>query len=347
MSMSTNQNYLVQIIQYGAPGSAPTRNITAPIPESVNFELNAEYTMPFPQSIGDNSKLIRMGSQLMGMKLAVQALTAQLWAGSTTGDLSFALEFFTESDPETDVRQPVLNLMKLVTPSISQEGLMFSPGPQLDFTQLGAIAVDGAKNFITDLGTVGLSAFKAAKNVGVGAYNQLTGKTPTTGTMSSGETQTASSTSAFSSGALKQNPQLGTAEYWKNQVTNRIQIRLGNYLFFDNVVVTHIGNVFTSNFDAQTGLPHHVVVQVNFRPMFTLTQEDLDNVFLNVTQNSDSDFAGAFGFSIPDSVSGASTLGNQFLGTGADNTPTPTPVTGGVRTYTPAGLKYTGDISAS
>lgn len=310
--MATNPNYLVLIQQYGSAGTgSPVLSVTAPVPESVQFDLSATYDPLLPQGFTKNGAL-NGAAAAMGMRLAVQALTAQLWTGSTTGDLNLQLEFMTENDPINDVRQPVLNLMKLVTPTIAPIGMLQSPGPQLDFSQLIPIAKDAGSDALSSVGSV-LNAVKtAAGNVISGAYHQIMGDTPAVGQMSNANTNTTDANGTAAPAALQQNPQLGTAAYWKNQVSNRISIRIGNYLFFDNVVVTHVSNQFTSTFDAVTGLPHHIIVGISFRPMFTLAAQDLDNVFLNPTGGTTSG-NNAFGFSIPDAVANAGkNVASQF-----------------------------------
>ncbi len=310
MSMGTNTSYLVTIQQYGQPGvGTAVTSITAPIPESVSFDVSAAYETLLPQSFTKNG-LINGAAAMMGMKLAVQSMTAQLWTGSTTGDLSFNLEFYTETDPDADVRTPVLNLMKLVVPTINKYGLMQSPGPQLDLTALGSVLGDTITSGVNSVSAVSSGIVSATKNVASGAISAFTGQTATPATMSNGSTTTTdtpatSTTSGNTTGGT--NPQLGTAAYWKSLISNRIQIRIGNYLFFDNVIITHVGNVFTSNFDAVTGLPHHVIVSVSFRPMFTLVQSDLDQIFLTSGSSTGSTTSGvdSYGFSIP----GTSTAG--------------------------------------
>lgn len=312
MSMSTNTNYLVQIIQYGAPGSNPTTSVTAPIPEKVNFDVAAEYTTVLPQSMAKSS-LLNGAAQMLGMKLAVQAMTAQLWNGSTNGNLSMNLEFYTESDPLTDVRAPIVSLMKLATPLIHETGLMQSPGPQLDFATLGSLVSQTATNVATSVSTFGNSVASVVKNLA-----NVSG-----GTMSQADKDTTSVNSTTAPSATSNNPNMNTAAYWKNKVTNLIQIKVGNYLFFDNVIIERVGNVFTSNFDAQTGLPHHVIVNIQFRPMFTLTQGDLDNIFLG---NDTTTGVNSYGFTIPTSVAatgGTNVYSSATSPTAVSSIPTP------------------------
>jgi hypothetical protein len=299
--MATNPNYLVYIQQYGSPGSAkPAISITAPLPDSVQFDTESNFEPLMPQGITDN-KTLNSALAVMGVRLAVQSLTAQLWQGSTSGDLSIELEFHTETDPVDDVRTPIVNLMKLVTPSVSNSsGFLTSPGPQLDFSQLYQVAKDALKSGGQVVGAIpaGSNSQQANSN-GSYTYNPTLVSTglgsglfyPTK--MIDSSKQSTDGTNSTTP-AAQQNPNLGTAAYWKSQISNRISIQIGNYLLFDNVVITRVSQTFASNFDAVSGLPHHVKVAISFRPMFVLTQEDIDSIYLNnYTQKTT---VGGFGF---------------------------------------------------
>jgi hypothetical protein len=303
-----NPNYLVYIQEYSTPGSTtPAVSIVAPIPESVLWDSTATYEMPLPQ--GPEKGPLASVAQVLGMKLSVQMLTAKLWAGSAIGSLSIPLEFVTESDPVADVRDPIVNLMKLVTPSTSNSlGLLQSPGPQLDlslFTQLAKDAASQITNTFSNTPSgVGQQSQYSSGSIlnGFGglANPNLTNINLTQSTMMNSSTQTADGTNSTVFKSPTQNPSIGTAAYWKSQVSKRISIKIGNYLFFDNVIVTHVGQEFASTFDAVTGLPHHVRVSLTFEPMFMLTQEDLDNVYLSPGNNGTTSGNNTYGFSIPD-----------------------------------------------
>jgi len=284
--MSTNPNYLVLVQQYGSPGSTtPAISVTAPVPDQVAFDLQSTYEPLLPQSFTNNS-FLKVASAGLGVRLAVQSLTAQLWTGSTTGDLHIPLEFYTENDPISDVRNQIVNLMKLVTPSISSStGMMQSPGPQLDFGQLGTAAKDAAGGAFSSITQVGSAGITAVKNLVTNAFgSSSTNLQPAS--MIDANSQLPDGTNSTVSKQLTTNPQLGTADYWKSLVTNRISIRVGNYMYFDNVVITGLSQTFISNFDAQTGLPNHVQVGLSFRPMFVLSQADIDQIFINPGANS-------------------------------------------------------------
>jgi hypothetical protein len=117
--------------------------------------------------------------------------------------------------------------------------------------------------------------------------------------MTDPNTQTTDGSNSAAVQSITQNPGIGSAAYWKSLVKNPITIWIGNYLKFDSVVVTGVRQTFLSNFDAKTGLPHHARVTVTFKPLFMLTQGDLESLFVNPGANSTPATASASQFSLP------------------------------------------------
>lgn len=273
MSQSINPNYRVTIIGYTPPGVQGAGNhvlVEAPMPEQFVFDTQSNYSPMLPQGVTEGP--IATALAAFGIRLAVPALTAQLWQGSSEIVLQLALEFHTETDPVADVKTPILNLNRLVMPSInSQTKLLQSPGPSLNFSQLATLSKGatqaGLKAGATIAGNLGLT------NPGA--------PIPQPSSTNNSSINTNSGTGIAVKKSTTQTPDLGSSQYWKTQVANQIQIRIGNYMFFDSVVITNVQQTFMSNIDAITGLPHHATVNVTFKPLFMLTVEDLESVFIS------------------------------------------------------------------
>jgi hypothetical protein len=309
-------NYIVTIQQ----NSNPAIVIEAPIPDSFAFDVGATYEQMLPQGFTSNS-IVNTAAALTGTRLAVQALTAQLWAGNTDSELSMELEFHTETDPVADVRTPIVNLLKLTMPSIdTKSGFLGSPGPQIDFSKAGTIFSDAASTAGGALGSVLGGAASGIENLAVSAWNAASsalgfGTAPKSATMTDSNAQVANGQNNSTAQALQQNPNLGTAKYWNTMIKNKISISIGNYLYFDSVVITRVSQTFASNFDAQTGLPHNVRVAVAFKPLFMLAQQDLDTLFVNPNGGS-TPGNNSYGFSIPNqsAVAGGGSVGSNSFG---------------------------------
>lgn len=302
--------YIVTIIQ----NSNPAIVVEAPIPDSFAFDVGATYEQMLPQGF-TNNKVVNTAAALTGTRLAVQALTAQLWAGNTDSELSMELEFHTETDPVQDVRTPIVNLLKLTMPTIdTKSGFLGSPGPQIDFSKAGTVFSDAVNSVASDAGGLlgglasGIASTVSAAAKEVGSYLGF-GTAPKPASLQDSNAQPSDGNNDAISKSLQQNPNLGTAKYWNTMIKNKISISIGNYLYFDSVVITRVSQTFASNFDAQTGLPHNVRVAVAFKPLFMLAQEDLDTLFVNPGANSTSG-TNSYGFSIPNqgSVAGGGSV---------------------------------------
>jgi hypothetical protein len=301
-----SSNYLVTIQQ----NSNPAIVIEAPIPDSFAFDVGATYEQMLPQGFTDN-KILNTAAALTGTRLAVQALTAQLWAGNTDSELSMELEFHTETDPYYDVRTPIVNLLKLTMPTVdTKSGFLGSPGPQLDFEKAGTIFSDLSTQVASSAGQLLGGAVGGGQNLLSGALGGLGfGTAPKPAAMTNSNAQVTDGKNNSTAQVTQQSPNLGTAKYWNTMIKNKISISIGNYLYFDSVVITRVSQTFASNFDAQTGLPHNVRVAVAFKPLFMLAQEDLDALFVNPAGGSTSG-NNSFGFSIPNqsAVAGAGSV---------------------------------------
>lgn len=285
-----NTNYQVLIQQ----NSNPAITVEAPIPDSFAFDVGASFEQMLPQGFF-SGRVLNITAAAAGTRLAVQAFTAQLWAGNTESLLSVELEFHTETDPVADVRTPIVNLLKLTMPSISgNTGFLNSPGPSIDWSIAGqalGTGVQQAFGAVTGLGSNLVSGLSSV-------VSNALGTAPSAGSMTDSNSQTSDGANNTVAKSLAQNPSIGTAAYWKSRIKNQISIRIGNYLFFDSVVITNVQQTFMSNFDAKTGLPHNVRVAVQFKPLFMLTQQDLDTLFVNPGGNS-TPSSSNFGFSLP------------------------------------------------
>ncbi|MNL15981.1 hypothetical protein D3C87_1370010 [compost metagenome] len=163
------------------------------------------------------------------------------------------------------MRDPIVSLLRLVTPSTDFEGLITSPGPKIDSAVM--------QDFVAAAGRAG--------SVVTDAFS--TGSIP--GSKEIGQVLDTSQTSVQGGGKGAANAQpsssqtLGTVDYYKSKVRDQISVRVGNYAFFDSVVITSVQKTYESQFDALTGLPYYAKVAIRFKPLFMVTQADLNKIF--------------------------------------------------------------------
>lgn len=262
-----NPDYLVIIKQVPDPRDPKkvSATVTAPLPEELAYDTASEYSTPFAQGMGGQGNMSQLLSSL-GVRLATQAMTMQLWQGASENDISLDLDFQTHSDPDKDVRQPVLTLLKLAAASVdSATGLLQSPGPRISLEDTGKLAAHAGSQLLES----GKQVLKAGADV-AGAINVSKSLSGPNANLNA--TQKANPPPATENG-------LGGAQYWKNVIRNQISIQIGSYAFFDSVVILSAQETFSNQIDSRTGLPLHARVAVRFKPLFLVTQQDLDKIF--------------------------------------------------------------------
>lgn len=265
-----NPDYLVIIKQVPDPQNPGQAGATveAPLPESLAYDTSSDYATPFAQGMLSQGGIAQALSSA-GMRITTQAMTAQLWQGSTENDIGLELEFQTFDDPDRDVRQPVLTLLKLAAASIdAATGLLQSPGPRISIEDTGRILATGA----SQLGNSAKQGLNAA-----GALAGVQGKLDTSKVMNGPTANLNSNQKANTTPAVENG--LGGAQYWKSLVRNQISIQIGRYAFFDSVVILNAQETKSHQIDFRTGLPLHSKVSLRFKPLFLVTQQDLEQIF--------------------------------------------------------------------
>lgn len=262
-----NPDYLVIIRQVSdTPGVAGV-TITAPLPETAGYDTASDYATPFAQGMIAQGGNTANALAALGIRVTTQAMTAQLWQGATDSTVSLELEFQTYDDPDKDVRQPVLSLLKLAAASVGSTGLLTSPGPHLSLEDTGKLASTATKTL-----------WNETKQIG-GTLGSVVGISQTVRTDKglNGPTDNLNSNQKSNAPPDAENG-LG-AQFWKSKVRNNISIQLGNYAFFDSVVILSASETWSNQIDARTGLPMHAKVALQFKPLFLVTQDDLDKIF--------------------------------------------------------------------
>lgn len=260
--MAYNPAYTITIASVMDNPGKPPVFVQAPMPESFMYDATVMYEAPFTQGLTGNSMIDTIMKVGFSSKLVTHSMTAQLWQGSTETDLGLELEFQAESDPISEVRDPIVSLLRLCTPSLTSAGFLMSPGPKLEGRILHDIAM-------------------RAQNIDANVRSIPEG---TQGQVDLASLQDPAQASTQGSGNYAPNntdrsTTLGTVNYFKSMIQDQISVQVGNYAFFDSVVLTSVQKTYESQFDQRTGLPFYAKVAVRFKPLFMVTQEDLDNIF--------------------------------------------------------------------
>lgn len=268
MAVSIPSNYEVIIYQqksnqnWGTQTAAAQNSqkvIKAWLPEEFTYQMTSNYESPFQQVLGN--PVVGSVAGLMGKKLMSPVMTAQMWTGSETPELSLELQFETEDDPIRDVKQPILDLLDMVTPTVDSIGMLNSPGPSILPSQSLANLFDTVKSLAggvwgTAKGTVEASTVDTAKQ------------------FTQGQLIDSSKTLISNRHAMVAQTYTGTGDGNRTLIGNQISMAIGRYLFFPSIVITSVSTNILHLIEQNSGFPMSANVTLEFKPMFLPIQYD-------------------------------------------------------------------------
>lgn len=243
--------------------------------ESFSYSAGAQYDSPFQTVIGSGlAPLLRLG----GVKFMPPVLTGQLWSGSETPELSIDVELAAETDPLLEIRDPIKNLLKLVTPKLGMGGATLeSPGPYIDpnevWNQLRQVFP-----LLNDLPTKSSEGTQPAVEQKTGVVNQQAANKNKPTAKQTTTTNSAQQATAENDDTEVAKKVSETDQRIKNSITNQISLSIGQYVYFPSIVVTNVQCEFHNQI-GPNGWPMQATVSITFKPMFLPTQTDLDTMF--------------------------------------------------------------------
>lgn len=287
---------LIQQNKYGTGESDKLVQIVGWLPEQVTFDVSSSYEAPYAQGANQTLPIIGQLARALGVNLTTQAMTVQVWQGSSDINFQIPIVFQAEQDAYQDVIKPILDLLKLTVPiDNANGGLLETPGPHIDIDRLEAsvtktLKLDAPgpqqKQTVTDriFGMLG-SLTSGAKSV-IHAAGETTDfisdlSTNTIGTLlTSGVKLTKALKDTANEGAVAINSSL------VNAIVNNISLYVGDFLYFPSVVVTDVSQAYDVLI-APDNNPSRATVNVTFKTFYTPTQRDLDIMYqANPTSNT-------------------------------------------------------------
>lgn len=264
-------------------------SVTANLPQSYQIDIGANYEEAFSQGFQGLSGVAAIGPKLraFGIQTTTQALTAQVWQGSTEFVFSLPLVLQAEEDEQEDVLRKLTDLYRLTLPDEAfSNGLLSAPGPRLDAKEItksvGNVTsgiVNSPLESVKSLGQEALSAFSQLKDT-IGGVLFGPEKKASSALNSTTNTQSAlEGTGPTATGKGVSNPLLSA-------IKNNISLTIGNYMKLDSVVITSV----SQNHMVQplvNGTMSRVEVTVGFKTFFTPVQKDIPNIFLGLRWSPD------------------------------------------------------------
>lgn len=260
-SKVVSKAYLFNIKQ-----SDTTVNVTAYLPEQFSVDLSARYTTPLADAAGLSNSPTGLFLKATGNSGMFKQATVKIWDSSD--GITMQLPFiFVQGEVingvPTDINDIVLALMSLASPSDGGlAGSLKAPGPT--FLNLDAVN--------TEISKLGASLSKFL------------------GFSSSGENQAAEPASTDQNTSQNKESALDTA-IKKIAFKNRIQVSIGEFLFFDSVVVENVSVTYdTQMVSDSTGRnpprPMKAMVNLTFSTHMTPSIEDIQKIFLREQTNT-------------------------------------------------------------
>jgi len=216
--------------------------VNAPLPEDFSFSINSNYSAPFEDSGLVSGSKLQGAASFAGFTGLIQAMSAQLWTSSTGVEITLPFNFVSRNNPLTEVRTPILNLLKLCSPRAETSfSLLTPPGPTLDKTKI----LDVAQAFL------GLTLTEAGSVIGLVSDSERESKLA------------------------------GIQATFESAIKNPISLAIGRFIYFSNVVITGVDIQFTSVLSENQFLnfPWKVSANVSFRTFVTPTYRDLERIF--------------------------------------------------------------------
>lgn len=231
--------------------------ISAPLPEDFSFGISSNWSAPFEESMIKNSK-IGGALSLGGYTGLIQAMTAQTWNSSSGIEISLPFVFVSRNNPLVEIRDPIMKLMKLASPRADTAfSLLTPPGPTITMDALkelfGAL-VDFTKNEIVT----------AADGVAGALFDR--------------DAFFRSFTNLQSSSQIKSN----INATMDNLVRNRIDLSLGRFIYFKNIIINGVELEFNSILSEAefNNFPWRCTARVSFKTFVTPVLRDIENIFL-------------------------------------------------------------------
>lgn len=248
--------------------------LQADLPQEFTFDVQTRYEDTYAQGINDMvPSAISNFTRAIGLNLTTQALTAQLWQGSSEIQFTLPLIFQAERDERQEVIKRLMQLMYLTLPREEEAGgLLSAPGPHIDFEkfkrnfQSGSPAVSTIKNEYKRVGdsiSAAIEKNKGTLSSGLSGWVD-TGFDIGTQVRTSGDAVAKTVSAAIVS-----------------SIKNNIQLYIGRYMFFPSVVITDVQQTHHTLPVEQTGNVQRVEVTVTFKTFYLPTQRDIVNMFPN------------------------------------------------------------------
>jgi hypothetical protein len=254
-----NRKYTIRIYQN-------SNVVVGAVPDALEINQSASWNAPWAGGIsGAKGDIMAVG---LGTRLVAQVLTLQVWQGGGNNDFDFSIQFELRAyaDPERDVMIPLRTLLNMTVPSLSSNGFLQAPGPRL--TQ------EGIKKLGAGVAAVAVKTGEVVVDAAKAGYKVATGEMKNGGigsiTDSAANAVNQIGTTAKEAGLTRKGIEAN--------MENKIKIEIGDWFRMTNVIVTDVKHTMKPQRPGPAGTIMAADVMISFRPMFTVTAEDIEMI---------------------------------------------------------------------
>lgn len=294
--------------------------------EQFMYDSSAEYEPAFGNMFGGG---FLKALNVFGTKPLWQAMTAQVWSGTSSDDITLKFIFQAETDAYRDVTLPVYQLESLVAAGTNKIGMLTAPVGGIDFQKVLGYIKTAVQQYNDGQPVTGV----AAQQAGVLAQPQsFAAQQPMKSGTNPAQNQNGTLGSVNKSQKNPQPAQFGTRAWLESMMGSQVSIDIGTQITFDNIVPLNVSKTVYTQPDSR-GYMQYCEVDFRFRPMFLVTRDDLGRIFHIKPED------------LVDNVEGTQTLDPNYE---SEYTPDAFPVTGGApipATELPPPPLYAGDQS--
>ena len=237
----------------------PLVEVICHLPEELNLDTQSEYDTPFADGL-INDRRVQTIMQLAGWSPTVQAMTAHFWRGSAPIEINLPLVIYA-TNGYANITGEVLKLKSLQLPRVDPvTKFLRPPGPRMKLN------VDAAKRIFNT------AASTASTVAGTLTNNKIGNDTA----QNPGATLDANETAFDATMRIGQSfgKEFASAAQELIDVTGKISIRLGKFLYFNDVVIRSVSDAYNIVLGPDQR-PQSIMVTINAVTRMTPTYEDL------------------------------------------------------------------------
>lgn len=269
----SNHQYQIHIVSTSKNPGNPVVAVTAFLPEEISLDIQANYTAPFGEGMFDTSGgILNKVVRASGISGITQEMSVKIWESTEGINISIPITFIAGETiggvDQDNILEPIMKLLSFCTPSKDKGNVFLTPpGPTIsaDFGQLLQGVSDAVKvAFNKNLDGVSQDDTKKLQSQTVSVTDKTIGEDLSTANVTGAGSRLIAASKELADKVIRYD--------------SRIAVWIGDFLYFDNVVVNAVSQNYKMILD-DNGRPMQATVQLTFTTMLSPTIQDLARIF--------------------------------------------------------------------